>query len=166
MSDVTDTYYAGKAFIGYSAQLKVGQGNSPETFVAVADVSKITPGNTPATIINKTHLRSPGRTHEKLSTIRELGPFQIEGNYRPDHGSHLLAGGQDGFSATTSLPYLHRAQAENNFTIELTDADGTTHTLAFRGVVSDYKIGDIVLDQKVMFTAAIQPLSDWTSGLP
>jgi hypothetical protein len=166
MSDVTDTYYAGKAFIGYSAQLKVGQGDSPESFVAVADVTKITPGNTPATIINKTHLRSPGRTHEKLSTIRELGPFQFEGNYRPDHGSHKLAGGVDGFSATTSLPYLHRTQAENNFEVELTDADGTTHTLSFRGVVSDYKVGDIVLDQKVMFTAAIQPLSDWTAGLP
>lgn len=173
MSDVTDTYYAGKAFIGYSAQIKVGQGDSPETFVAVADVSKITPGNTPATIINKTHLRSPGRTHEKLSTIRELGPFQLEGNYRPDHGSHKLAGG-DGFANETtpgagdgkSLPALHRSQAENNFEVELTDADGSTHTLSFRGVVSDYKVGDIVLDQKVMFTAAIQPLSDWTSGLP
>src|SRR4051812_8147892 len=135
MSDVTDTFYAGEAFIGYGSQVLVGQNNSPETFVAVADVTKITPGNTPATVINKTHLRSPGRTHEKISTIRELGPFQIEGNYRPDHGSHKLAGGQDGFSATTSLPYLHRNQTENNFQIVVVDASGSTFTLAFRGVV-------------------------------
>jgi hypothetical protein len=37
-ADVTDTFYPGEAFIGYSAQFKVGQGDSPETFVAVADI--------------------------------------------------------------------------------------------------------------------------------
>lgn len=173
MADVTDTFYAGEAFIGYKAQLLVGQGNSPETFVAVADVTMIEPGNTPATIINKSHLRSPGRTHEKMSTIRELGPFKLAGNYRPGHGSHALAGG-DGFADETtpgagdgkSLPALHRSQAENNFEISVVDASGSTITIAFRGVVSDYKIGQIVLDQKVEFTADIQPLSDWTDGLP
>jgi len=174
MSDVTDTFYAGEAFIGYKAQLKVGQGDaSPETFVSVADVMMIEPGNTPATVINKTHLRSPGRTHEKMSTIRDLGPFKLAGNYRPGHGSHALAGG-DGFSAPSSpdaedgksLPALHRSQAENNFKIEVTDAQLVVHTIAFRGVVSDYKVGQIVLDQRVEFTADIQPLSDWTDGLP
>lgn len=175
MSDVTDTFYAGEAFIGYKGQLKVGQGDSPETFSSVADVTMITPGNTPAGIINKTHLRSPGRTHEKMSTIRDLGPFQLSGNYRPGHGSHKLAGATaDGFTTETypdagdakSLPALHRSQAENNFQIEVTDASGDVITLSFRGVVSDYKIGQIVLDQRVEFTCDIQPLSDWTGGLP
>ena len=173
MANVTDTFYAGEAFIGYKAQLLVGQGDSPETFVAVADVTMIEPGNTPAGIINKTHLRSPGRAHEKMSTIRDLGPFKLAGNYRPGHGSHALAGG-DGFAATSSpddasgksLPALHRSQAENNFKIEVVDASDATITIDFRGVVSDYKIGQIVLDQKVEFTADIQPLSDWTGGLP
>jgi hypothetical protein len=163
MADVTGTLYAGEAFIGYLAELKVGQGDSPETFVSVADIE---PGNTPAGIINKTHLRSPGRTHEKMSTIRELGPFKLAGNYRPGHGSHALAGGSDGFAAGLSLTALHRSQAENNFEIDVTDASSVTHTIAFRGVVSDYKIGQIVLDQKVEFTCDIQPLSDWTAGLP
>lgn len=166
MSDVTDTFYAGEAFIGYSAQLKVGQGDSPESFVAVADVTMIEPGSTPAGIINKTHLRSPGRTHEKLSTIRDLTPFKFSGNYRPGHGSHALAGGADGFAAGLSLTALHRSQDENNFQIEVTDASENVITLAFRGVVSDYKVGQISLDQKVEFTAEIQPLSDWTAGLP
>ncbi len=165
MADVTDTLYAGEAFIGYKAQIKVGQGTSPETYVAVADVAKITPGSTPATVINKTHLRSPGRTHEKMSTIRDLGPFQLEGNYRPGHGSHKQAGG-DGFSAAQSLPSLHRSQIEANFRIELVDANDATITLDFRGVVADYKIGEITTEQRVMFTASVQPLADWTSGLP
>jgi len=173
-ADVTDTFYAGEAFIGYSGQLKVGQGDSPQTFVAVADVTMIEPGNTPATIINKTHLRSPGRTHEKISTIRDLGPFKLAGNYRPGHGSHALAGG-DGFAAPSyggasdgkSLPALHRSQAVNDFQIELTDADSVVHILGpFAGVVSDYKIGQITLENKVEFTADIQPLSDWTASLP
>jgi len=166
MADVTDTFYAGKAFIGYSAQLLVGQGDSPETFVAVADVTMIEPGNTPAGTVNKTHLRSPGRAHEKIATIRELGPFKMAGNYRPDHGSHKLAGGADGFGASLSLPALHRALSENNFQIDITDADSVTHTIAFTGVVTDYKVGQVVLDQKVEFTCEIQPLSDWTAGLP
>lgn len=174
MANITDTFYAGEAFIGYKSQLEVGQDDgSPETFVAVADVTMIEPGNTPATIINKTHLRSPGRTHEKMSTIRELGPFSFSGNYRPGHGSHALAGG-DGFAAESSpsaedgksLASLHRSQAENNFKIIFVEQDGTEHTLSFRGVVSDYKIGQIALETKVEFTAQIQPLSDWTSGLP
>lgn len=168
MADVTDTFYAGEAFIGYSGQLKVGQGDaSPEAFVAVADVTMIEPGSTPAGIINITHLRSPGRSHEKISTIRDLGPFRFAGNYRPGHGSHALAGvSGDGFNSTHSLTALHRSQAQNNFEVELTDANSITHTLAFRGVVSDYKVGQIVLDQKVEFTCDIQPLSDWTAGLP
>jgi hypothetical protein len=167
MADITDLYYAGEAFIGYSAQLKVGQGNSsPEDFVAVADVMSIDPGTTPAGIINKTHLRSPGRTHEKMSTIRDLTAFKLAGNYRPGHGSHALAGGTDGFLAGKSLTALHRSQVENNFQIEVTDASRNVITIEFRGVVSDYKIGQIVLDQRVEFTADIQPLSDWTSGLP
>ncbi len=166
MADVTDDFYSGKAFIGYSGQLKIGQGDSPESFVAVADVTKIKPGNTPASIINKTHLRSPGRTHEKLSTIRELGPFHVEGNYRPDHGSHMLAGGQDGIGAGLSLPALHRSQAENNFLVEVTDADGNTHAIAFRGVVSNYEVGEIALETLVPFMCDVQPLSDWTAGLP
>ncbi len=168
MSDVTGQTYAGEAFIGYGAQLLVGQGDaSPESFVAVADVTMIEPGNTPAGIINKTHLRSPGRTHEKLSTIRDLGPFKFSGNYRPGHGSHKLAGvAGDGFNSTHSLTALHRSQTETNFQVLVVDANSATFTLAFRGVVSDYHVGQIVLDQKVDFTAEIQPLSDWTAGLP
>lgn len=176
MADVTDTFYAGEAFIGYKSQLKVGQADgSPETFTAVADVMMIEPGNTPAATKNKTHLRSPGRTHEKLATLRELGPFKFAGNYRPGHGSHKLAGlAADGFAEETtpgagdakSLPALHRSLAENNFELEAVDSNGTTFTLAFRGVVTDYKLGQFALEEKVEFTCEIQPLSDWTAGLP
>lgn len=165
MANVTDLTYAGEAFIGYGAQLKVGQGDSPTTLVAVADVMSIQPGDMTTGIINKTHLRSPGRAHEKMATLRDIGPFTITGNYRPGHGSHSTAGG-DGFTAAYSLVNLWRNVTENDFQIEITDASGNVIELPFRGVVSKYQIGSIELENKVDFTAEIQPLADWTASLP
>ncbi len=157
--DVTDTYYAGEAFIGYGAQLKVGQGDSPESFVAVADVTLITPGDMTTGVLEKTHLRSPDRHREKLATLRDSGPFAISGNYRPGHGSHTVAGG-DGFAATRSLVSLWRDVTEVNFEIDLPVSAGSPAiTLAFRGVVTKYQIGALGVDVKCDFTAEITPLS-------
>jgi hypothetical protein len=166
MADVTGTYYAGDAFIGYGTELRVGQGDSPETFVAIADVVSITPGDMTTPVIDKTHLRSPDRHREKLATIRDSGPFVIAGNYRPGHGSHTVAGG-DGFDPARSLVSLWRDVTEANFEIELPEAatDGGSPggvVLAFRGVVTKYQIGQIGLDTKVDFTAEITPLSAYT----
>lgn len=164
MANVTNTFYAGEAFIGYGTQLLVGQDNgSPETFVAVAGIESITPGEMSANIINKTHLRSPGRAHEKMSTLRDLGAFTIQGNYMPRHGSQSNAGG-DGFTGGGLLA-LHRSQEERNFQIVLSDGSPAT-VLPFRGVVSRFQIGAIGLEEKVSFTAEIQPLRDYTAELP
>lgn len=161
MANVTDTFYEGDAFIGYGSQLLVGQNDgSPETFVAIADITSITPGDMTTDIVEKTHLRSPDRHKEKIATLRDSGPFQLAGNYRPTHGSHTVAGG-DGFSATRSLPSLWRDATEANFKIELpADAGGSPPIeLAFRGVVTKYQIGEIGVGDKVGFTAEITPLS-------
>lgn len=164
MADVTNTFYAGEAFIGYGSQLLVGQNDgSPETFVAVAGITSIQPGEMSANIINKTHLRSPGRAHEKISTIRDIGPFTISGNAMPKHGSQSNAGG-DGFTAGGLLA-LHRSQEERNFIISLADGSPATE-LPFRGVVSQFQWGDIALDNLVSFTAQVQPLADYTEALP
>jgi hypothetical protein len=56
MADVTGTYYEGGAFHGYGSQLLVSQNDSPETFVAIADVSEITPGDMTTAVIEKTPL--------------------------------------------------------------------------------------------------------------
>jgi hypothetical protein len=159
MANVTGTFYEGNAFIGYGAELRVGQDDgSPETFVAIADITTITPGEMTTGVLDKTHLRSPDRHREKLATLRDSGPFTIAGNYRPDHGSHTVQGG-DGFGAARSLPSLWRDVTEANFEIELpADAGSPTIVLSFRGVVTRYQIGAIGLDTKVDFTAEITPL--------
>jgi hypothetical protein len=164
MADVTDTEYAGKAFIGYGAQFKVGQGDSPETFVAVPDIDSITMGDMTTGIVDVTHLRSPGRHREKLGTIRDSGPIVLAGNYRPDHGAHLQGGG-DGFDATHSLLTLWRTVAENNFEIELPSAAGSV-VLPIRGTVTKYQIGALTLDGKTTFTCDITPLRDYSGSLP
>jgi hypothetical protein len=113
MPDVTNLYYPGEAFIGYRAQLLVGQGGSPELFAAVADVNQITPGDMTTNVVPKTHLRSPDAHHEKLAALRDSGPFGVEGNWRPRHGSQSNAGG-DGFT-NGGLVRMWRERREANF---------------------------------------------------
>jgi len=171
MADITDTYYEGGAFIGYGAQFMVGQDDgSPETFAAVPDIESITPGDMTTGVVNKTHLRSPGRHHEKLGTIRDSGPIALAGNYRPTHGAHKQVGG-DGFDAAHSLLSLWRNVTQNNFKIvfpEEASGDGSPVTaieLPLRGVVTRYQIGEMTLEGKVPFLCEITPLSDYSDGL-
>lgn len=161
MADVTGTYYEGAAAIGYGSQWLIGQDDgSPETFVAVADIERIQFGDMSAGVVNKTHLRSPGRAHEKIATIRDVGPFTISGNLRLAHGSQNNAGG-DGFT-DGGLIAIHRALEERNQKIVLADAT----ELPFRGVISSLNLGEIALDTPTKFTAQVQPLSDYTADLP
>lgn len=166
MADVTDTYYAGDAFIGYGSQLMVGQDDgSPETFVAVADITTITPGDMSTAIVDKTHLRSPEAHREKLAALRDSGPFTLTGNWRPLHGSQSNAGG-DGFDAASGgLMGLWRQRLERNFKIVLSDGSPATEW-PFRGVVTRFQPGEIGVDDKVNFTAEITPLSDFSADLP
>jgi len=174
MADVTGTYYAGDAFIGYGAELRIGQGDgvagspgTPETFVAVPDVTTITPGDGTTGVLDITHLRSPDRHREKKATLRDSGPFTIAGNYRPEHGAHKLTGG-DGFLPGFSLYSLWHDVTEANFEIGMPpDANNGVSpgiTLAFVGLVTRYQVGAMTLDQKVEYTAEITPLRayDWT----
>lgn len=164
MSDVTNTYYPGEAFTGYGVQLLVGQGGaSPETFVAIADLESITPGDMSTDVIEKTHLRSPEAHREKLAGMRDSGAFALAGNWRPTHGSQSNAGG-DGFT-NGGLIGLWRTRKEVNFKIVLTDGSPGTE-LPFRGIVSKFQPGEISGDAKVGFSAEITPLGDFSADLP
>lgn len=164
MADVTGTYYNSEGNIGYGSQWLIGQGNaSPETFVAVAQVDTIAFGDMNAPVINITHLRSPGRAHEKIPTIRDLGPFTITGTLNMEHGSHNNAGG-DGFT-DGGLIAIHRSLEERNMKIII--ADGSPYTeMPFRGVISSLNLGELSLEGVQKFTAQVQPLRDYTAELP
>ena len=132
----------------------------------------ITPGDMTTGIIDKTHLRSPGRHREKLATLRDSGPIACVANYRPTNGAHKQHGG-DGFTDGYSLLALWRNVTENNFQfvlpIEAGDDGGTPPAaiaLTIRGVVTKYQIGALTLDGKCSVTFEITPLKDYSDGLP
>lgn len=164
MADITDLYYASEGNIGYGGQWLIGQDDgSPETFVAVAQIDTIQFGDMTGGIINKTHLRSPGRAHEKIATIRDLGAFTMTGTLNIAHGSHNNAGG-DGFTAG-GLIAIHRSLEERNMIIEIPNASPATQ-LPFRGVISSLNLGELSLENLQKFTAQVQPLQDYTADLP
>ncbi len=161
---LTDTYYAGEAFIGYGSQLLVGNGASPETFEAVADIVEITPGDMSTGVVDKTHLRSPARHREKLLTIRDSGPFTLKANWRPGHQSQSNAGGGTGSFTGGGMLAKWIACEEINFIIRT--PDDVNIDIPFRGGITKYQIGGMVLDQKVDLTIEITPLGDFSSELP
>lgn len=166
MSNVTGTFYQGDAIHGYGAEWLVGQDDgSPETFVAVADVEKITPGDMNTAIFEKTHLRSPGAHREKKAGLRDSGPFQMMCNWRPDHGSQSNAGG-DGFTSGGLLA-IWRNREERNMQIKIYDTDGVTviKTWPFRGVISKFQPGEIGVDGKIPLSVEVTPLSDFSDDL-
>lgn len=162
MADVSGTFYAGSAFIGYGAEILVSQGGSPEVFAAIPDVNSITPGDMTTGVVDITHLRSPDRHREKKGTLRDSGPFVIECNYRPEHGAHQTSGG-DGFSAATSLVSLWKNVTEANFRIDMpADAGSPELQFSFAGIVTKYQIGQVGIDSKVSCTIEITPLRAYT----
>lgn len=162
MANITDLYYNSEGNIGYGGQWKVGQGTSPETYVAVAQIDTIQFGDMSAPVINITHLRSPGRAHEKIPTIRDLGPFTMTGTLNMAHGSHNNAGG-DGFT-TGGLVAIHRSLEERDMTVTIPTTPEIV--LPFRGVISKLNLGELSLENTQKFTAEVQPLRDYTASLP
>ena len=172
MADVTGDYYAGEAIHGYGAELQVGQGDSPETFVSVADVVSITPGDMTTAVIDKTHLRSPEAHREKLAGIRDSGPFSMRLNWRPTHGSQSneTNTAADGFTAGYGLLALWRNRTEANFKILVPTVVGGSPAeqleWPFRGVVTKFQPGEIGVDSKIDATVEITPLQDFSADLP
>ena len=164
MADVTGTYYSSEGNIGYGAEWRIGQDDgSPETFVSVAQVDTIQFGDMTAGILNKTHLRSPGRAHEKIATIRDMGAFTMTGTLNMKHGSQNNAGG-DGFTSG-GLIAIHRSLEERNMEIIIPNGSPET-VLPFRGVISSLNLGELSLEGLQKFTAQVQPLADYTADLP
>ncbi len=162
MADITGDFYASEGSIGYGAELGVGQGDSPETFVSIPIVMTITPGAMTTGVVDATHLRSPNRHREKKLTIRDSAEITMKAQYLPSHGAHLQAGG-DGFDADHSLISLWIACAENNFQITYPDAFSDL-VIALRGGITTYHPGEISTEALIMVDLGITPLRDYFTG--
>lgn len=167
MPDRTDTQYpaADASMHGYGAQWLVGDGESPETFEAVAFVRSITPGPMETADINATHLRSPDAHHEHRPGLRDSGAFTVAGIWVPTEQSHSNAGGGSGAFAEGGLVALWRTRAIRNQKIVLTDASPATEW-PFRGYIRRFQPGEIGATDIVNFTAEVQPTQASDADLP
>ncbi len=163
--DQTNDAYQSEAFSGYGSALLVGSGDSPESFVAIAEVLTIQPGAMTTSVLDRTHLRSPEAHKEKIPGLRDTGPFTITGNWRPtdftqsNHdGDAGSPGGADG------LVFLARTRAVRNWKIQLSDEDQTEWP--FQGFISSFHPGEINADAVCKFTAEITPTKDISAALP
>jgi hypothetical protein len=164
VANVTDTFYASEADIGYGSELLVGQDDgSPETFVAVYGVREIKPGKLTAGVLSKAHLRSIGRAEEKISTIRDYENFTVRAIWRPEHGSQSNAGG-DGFTSGGMLA-LHRSQEIRNFMVLVGD-DSPRMEWPFTGIVTGFDPPALNNEGIPEVTFEITPVSDYTADLP
>jgi hypothetical protein len=168
MADYTDTTYRTEGRDGYLAQLKLGDGASPETFQSVAHVRSIQPGNMTTELIDVTHLRSPEAHREKIAGLRDSGPFAIEGIWVPNDESQSNTGGGSGSFTGGGLAALARSREERNWVIEFAVAQFGSPALEwpFSGIVTNFTPGRIEAGVGLMFTAEISPVRDVTAALP
>lgn len=163
MADVTGEYYTGSGDIGYGSEILVGQGDaSPETFVALSDVIEINLGGFTAEVLDKTHLRSPNRAHEKFSGMRDYDNITVRCNWS-SHGSHKNAGG-DGFT-DGGMRKIHKTQEERNFMV-LMGPDSPQEEITFPGRVTGIAGPTLATTGKMEVTYTITPSQDYIGDLP
>lgn len=154
MANVTDTYYNNDTDIGYGAQLKVGQGDSPETFVAVKGVLEIKLAKFSAPKVKRTHLRSPNRAQEYTVGLKDYDAVMVKCNWDPNHGSQNVAGGTDGFTGAGLLG-LFNSGATTNFRADLLIA-GVAYEWNFPGKVLEFEPPTVNTENLMEATFAIQ----------
>lgn len=168
MSDRTGTFYAAEGAIhGYGAELKMGDGASPETFESIATITSITPGEMVTEDIDRTHLRSPDAHREHMPGMRDSGAFVLNGVWLPEEQSHSNTGGGSGAFADGGLIAKWRGRETHNFRIELfRPGSPNMVTWPFRGYVSRFQPGEIGVADKINFTAEIRPTEAYDADLP
>lgn len=74
---------ATNARIGHGTLFAVGDGNSPEVFTTIAEVTSITPPPVSKDIIDATHMESPDAYREFIVGLKDGGEAKIEMNFIP-----------------------------------------------------------------------------------
>ena len=71
------------AMLGHGSAFQEGNGAIPETFIAFAEVTNISPPELSVDSVETTHLTSPGRAREFMPGLQDPGEVSIDFNYRP-----------------------------------------------------------------------------------
>lgn len=159
MADLTDTYYPAEGSRhGYGAQVLVGDGASPETFEAIAEVRSIAFGEMVTAEYDRTHLRSPDAHRETAPALRSSGAFTLQMNWRPEHESQSNTGGGSGSFAGGGLLNIWINREIRNFKVVESNASSPNNVeIPFTGFISRYQPGTIGPDDGPGLTVEIKP---------
>lgn len=106
---------------GIGTLLKIGDGGSPETFTAIAEVLDITGPNLSTDTEDGTHQQSPGGFEEVVPTILRTGEVTFTIQFLPTHATH---------NATTGLVADWKNKTLRNFQLVFSDPASTTWAFA------------------------------------
>jgi hypothetical protein len=169
MADRTDTFYAAdEAIQPYGAQLLKGDGASPESFQAVAGVTRITPGAMTTEDGRRTHLRSPDAHHEHMPGMRDSAAFGLGLIWMPSDETQSNAGGGSGSFTGGGLIADWRARTIHNWKIRLNNGTSPALEWPFRGYVNAFTPGpiDVGSNDPITAEAGIMPTQAYDSSLP
>jgi hypothetical protein len=167
MADLTDTFYAAEGSRhGYGAQLMVGDGASPETFEAVAEVRQITFGEMVTAEYERTHLRSPDAHREWNPALRNSDAFALVANWRPEHESQNNAGGGTGSFTSGGLLSMWRSREVRNF--KIVEGNGSPPMeIPFTGYIRRYQPTTLGPEDGPALNVEIKPINGaWHADLP
>lgn len=136
------------AQIGYGATLEFGNGESPEVFTEIAEVTKLGDISFTTASVDVTHLKSANAAREFIAGLIDGGEVPIEGNYLPGDAT------QDG---DTGLLSIFTSRVTRNWKLKIP----TGHILAFTGHMATFGFGGLTPEDKLAFSASVK-----ISGLP
>lgn len=128
-----------QARIGYGSSFGTGDGNSPEVFTSLLEVTKITPPQAKVDSVDASHEASPGAAKEFIPGMVDYGQCVVEMNYIPKNATALAL-----TTELASRPTKNR---------QIAYPDGST--LTFAAFLLDYSPDD-PLDTKMTATATFK----------
>jgi hypothetical protein len=75
------------ALLGYGAVFEIATENSPDSYVALAEVTNITPPSADVDQVDTTHMQSPGRYREFIDGLIDGGECSCEINFIPGNAT-------------------------------------------------------------------------------
>ncbi len=133
------------AVIGHGTILAFGNGASPESFTALAEVFSISGPSMARESPDASHMASPGAWREFISGMKDPGEITVECNHLPGNST------QD---ASTGVLSLFASGARTNW--RMTFPDGSPPTVwEFLGVVTAFS-PTTPLDEKMTLSVTIK----------
>lgn len=136
---------------GFGVQFQISNGDSPETFDPMAEITDVPGVGTTHRTDEVTHMSSPGGWAEYIGLgVKEGKSFTLALNFVADDADQIL---------------LYRTRLESgvkaNYRIQFTDVSNTT--LTFEAIITDSDIGH-ARDSKADLSITVQPSGPYAWG--